>query len=191
LRRVEVEQGRLDVLVNNAWGGYERHDGAEFEAPFWEQSFARRWRGMFEAGLGATILCSSRAAPLLLRGGGLIVNTVAWDGGAYLGNLFYDIAKAGVVRATADMARELGPLGVGVVALAPGFVRTERVMAVHQAHPLDLSRTESPTYAARAVVALARDEWSRWSGEVVTAAELARQYGFSDEDGSQPGPFHL
>jgi NAD(P)-dependent dehydrogenase (short-subunit alcohol dehydrogenase family) len=190
--RVGAEGGRLDLLVNNAWGGYEQHDVARFAAPFWEQP-PRHWDGMFTAGVRAAITASRLAAPLMLpRRSGLIVHTVAWAFDAYLGNLYYDAAKATLIRLASGMARELRPHKVAVVALTPGFVRTERVLAAHAAHPFDLSGTESPEYLGRAVAALAADaNVLAKSGQLLTAGDLAREYGFTDVDGRQPPPFHL
>lgn len=189
---LEREQDRLDILVNNAWGGYENHDVDAFVAPFWEQPLSR-WDGMFTAGLRATFVSNRYAAPLLIRKpGGLIVNTVAWASGEYLGNLFYDVAKAAMVRMSFGMAQELKPHGGVALAIAPGFMRTERVMAAHAQQPFDLSPTESPEYVARAVAALAADPAvGSKSGQVVTAGELAREYGFTDVDGRQPEPFRI
>lgn len=191
--RVDGELGGADVLVSNAWGGYEGHDAAAFVRPFWEQDHDLRWRGMFEAGLGGHLRCAARAArSFVARGRGLIVATVAWDRGVYLGALHYDVAKAAIVRSIAGMARELRPHGVHAVAVAPGFMRTERVLRAHDEAPFDLGRTESPVYLARALVALAGDpDVARHSGAVVPAAELARAYGVTDEDGTQPPPFLL
>jgi NAD(P)-dependent dehydrogenase (short-subunit alcohol dehydrogenase family) len=150
--RVRGEQGRLDLVVNNAWGGYEHHDPAGFRKPFWEQP-TRHWDGMFTAGLRAHLVASRCAVPLMLpRGRGLIVCTTAWDRDHYLGNLYYDVAKAAVKRLAWGMARELRPHGIAAVALAPGFMRTERVMAAHAQKPFDLGLTESPEYLGRAVV---------------------------------------
>jgi NAD(P)-dependent dehydrogenase (short-subunit alcohol dehydrogenase family) len=124
------------------------------------------------------------------RGRGLIVNTIAWAGGKYLMDLFYDVAKQSVVRLSYVMGLELRKHNVTAVALAPGFVRTERVMAAHAAHPFDLSGTESPEYIGRAVVALASDaDVMRWSGRILTAGELAEVYGFTDVDGRRVPPF--
>jgi NAD(P)-dependent dehydrogenase (short-subunit alcohol dehydrogenase family) len=190
--RVQGEQGRLDVLVNNAWGGYEGHDGPGFVAPVWEQPL-ERWEGMFERGLRTHFLAARFAAPRMIEEGkGLIIGTVAWAYGAYLGNLYYDVAKAGVVRFTAGLARELRPHGVAAIALAPGFMRTERVMAEHAKKAFDLSETESPEYVGRAVAALAWDpEVMARSGEIWTAGDLARAYGFTDVDGKQPEGFRI
>ena len=149
------DQGGLDLLVNNAWGGYEHHDPAAFTAPFWEQPLSR-WEGMFTAGVRATMVSSRFAAPLMLdRRGSLIVSTIAWSYGDYLGSVPYDTAKGAIVRMMFAMAQELRPRGVAAVALAPGFMRTERVMKAHAEQPFDLSPTESPVYLGRAVAALA------------------------------------
>src|SRR5262245_55185036 len=86
--RVTQEQGRLDLLVNNVWGGYEQHDMRRFVAPFWEQPL-RHWSGMFECGVRAHLVATRLAVPLMLTGGGgLVVLTTAWDRDKYLGNLF-------------------------------------------------------------------------------------------------------
>ena len=190
--RVREEQGGLDVLVSNAWGGYEHHDLATFTAPFWEQPLTR-WDAMFTAGVRAAMVSSRYAAPLLLpRGRGLVVSTIAWSFGEYLGNLFYDTAKGAIARMSFGMATELRPHGLAAVALAPGFMRTERVMAAHAAQPFPLDGTESPAYLGRAVVALASDpKVLEKSGQVLTVGELAREYGFTDVDGTQPAPFRL
>jgi NAD(P)-dependent dehydrogenase (short-subunit alcohol dehydrogenase family) len=188
---VEREQGRLDILVNNAWGGYQGHQVETFQAPFWEQPLSR-WDAMFTAGVRAVIVGSRFAAPLLMRQGGLIINTVAWSYGDYLGNLYYDAAKAAIVRLSFGLSVELGPHGVTAVALAPGFMRTERVLAAHAAQPFDLSMTESPEYLGRAALALALDpQVQAKSGSVLTVGDLAREYGFTDTDGRQPEAFRM
>lgn len=189
--RVGREQGRLDVLVNNAWGGYERYTESDFDGVFWEQPLWR-WDAMFTAGVRAHLVASRLGTPLMLpHRRGLIVSTVAWAFDAYLGNLIYDAAKAAVIRMAFGMSRELLPHGIASVALAPGFMRTERVLAVHARAPFDLSATESPGYVARAVVALARDPGVlQKSGKLLTAGELAREYAFTDVDGRQPEAFN-
>jgi NAD(P)-dependent dehydrogenase (short-subunit alcohol dehydrogenase family) len=194
--RVRDERGRLDVLVNNAWGGYEAHDHRTFTAPFWDQP-RQRWDAMFTAGVRAHLVMSQLAAPLLMARAegarpGLVASTIAWAFGRPLGNAVYDVAKSALVRLAYVMAEELRPHRVAAVAIAPGFMRTERVMAAHQAEPFDLSGTESPEYLGRAVAALAGDAGPmRWTGRTLTAGDLAREYGFTDVDGAQPEAFRL
>lgn len=193
--RIRQEQGRLDILVNNAWGGYEGYngetwsDGTSFFAPFWQQSMAR-WQGMFEAGVRSQLVAARCAVPLMLpQRQGLIVNTTAWDRDKYLGNLFYDVAKNAVNRTVYGMARDLRPYNIAAVAIAPGFMRTERVLA---AKPPDLSATESPEYIGRAIAAIAADpNILQKSGSVLAAGDLAREYGFADIDGRQMPAFRL
>lgn len=192
--RVHSEQGRLDVLVNNAWPGYEGAAfDSPFDAPFWEQPLDLRWEAMFVGAVRANFVANQAAAPLLIASaGGLVVHTIAWAFDAYLGALFYDVAKAAIARMAFGMAQELRPHGVAVVALASGFMRTERVLAHHAKAPFDLSPTESPDYVARAVAALAGDPAViEKTGRTLTAGELAREYGFTDSDGSTPPPFRI
>jgi NAD(P)-dependent dehydrogenase (short-subunit alcohol dehydrogenase family) len=190
--RVKKELGRLDLLVNCVWGGYEQQDWAHFGAPFWEQPM-RHWSGMFEAGVKANLAASRMAVPLMLSsGGGLIVHVTAWDRDKYLGNMFYDLAKAAVNRMAFGMARELEPHRVAVVALAPGFVGTERVLAAFAGAGRTPLSLESPEYIGRAVVALAEDaNIMAKSGRVLTVGELAVDYGFTDVDGTQWPPFQI
>jgi NAD(P)-dependent dehydrogenase (short-subunit alcohol dehydrogenase family) len=189
--RIAADHGRLDVLVNNAWGGYAAYDGAAFIAPFWEQPLQQRWDAMFGAGVWPTMLTSARAAPLLGEGA-LIACTIAWARDAYLGSSIYDAAKACIARFAFAMAHDLRERRVTAVAIAPGFMRTERVLAAHEGEPFDLSVTESPEYLGRAVAHLAADpaRFER-TGELLTAGDLARVYGFTDVDGSQPETFTL
>ncbi|MFZ5542705.1 MAG: SDR family oxidoreductase [Pseudomonadota bacterium] len=196
--RVQRDHGRLDLLVNNAWGGHETFSGV-FEAPFWEHDLAQ-WDSMFDRGVRNHLLASRCAAPLLVtQGRGLIVTTTYWDRGHYLrGNLFYDLAKAAMNRLAFALAEELRPHGVASVAVSPGWMRTEFVLMGHQtdeAHWQErpaLARTESPRYLGRAVAALAADRAvMRKSGSVLRVGELAREYGFTDIDGRQVPPFEL
>lgn len=199
LARVEREHGRLDVLVNNAWGGHESFTLASLNAPFWEQPL-EHWESMFDHGVRNHVVTCHAAAPLFIRQRrGLIVTTTFWDRGRYLkGNLFYDLAKAAMNRLAFGVAEELRPHGVASLALAPGWMRTELVMAAMKAdestwrdHPA-LARTESVRYIGRAVVALAGDpDVMRVSGTVQLVGELARVYGFTDVDGRVVPPFEM
>jgi NAD(P)-dependent dehydrogenase (short-subunit alcohol dehydrogenase family) len=190
--RLTQEQGRLDVLVSNVWGGYEQQDWARFGAPFWEQPLGH-WSGMFEAGVRAHLVATRLAVPLMLPDRrGLIVHTTAWDRDRYLGDLFYDVAKAAVNRLAFGMAREMKPHHVAVVALAPGYVGTERVRAAFAAAGREPGNLESPKYMGRAVVALAGDaNVMARSGRVLTVGQLAAEYGFTDVDGRQWPPFQI
>ena len=186
--RVLDEQGRIDVLVNNVWGGYERMmENGEFTwgRPFWQQPLWR-WDAMFDAGVRAHYVASRLAAPgMVERRSGLIVNVSFWAAQKHVGNVAYGVSKAATDKLTSDMAHELKPFGVCVVSLYPGLVRTEKVMEA--AAWLDLSNSESPNFVGRAVAALAADsDGLRHTGRVVVAAALAREYDFADIDGKRP-----
>jgi NAD(P)-dependent dehydrogenase (short-subunit alcohol dehydrogenase family) len=196
--RVLNERGRLDLLVNNAWGGHETFDGV-FQAPFWERPMVH-WDAMFDRGVRNHLLASRLAAPIFVRQRrGLILTTTFWDRDRFMqGNLFYDLAKAAMTRLAFGMAQELRPHGVASVAVSAGWMRTEFVLAGHQtdeAHWHErpaLARTESPRYLGRAVVALAGDPGvMERSGQVVRVGDLARHYGFTDIDGRLVPPFEL
>jgi NAD(P)-dependent dehydrogenase (short-subunit alcohol dehydrogenase family) len=117
---------------------------------------------------------------------GLIVNLSHWAAQKRIGNAIYGVSKAATDRLTAECAADLAPHGVAVVSLYPGLVRTEAVLA---AGVFDLSNSESPEFAGRAVAALARDpEVARKSGRILVAAQLGLEYGFRDVDGKQPRP---
>jgi NAD(P)-dependent dehydrogenase (short-subunit alcohol dehydrogenase family) len=190
--RIRADRGRLDVLVNNSWGGYERmvEDGRfTWPAPFWEQP-VWRWDAMLTAGVRAAFVASQHAARLMVPARrGLIVNISFWAAQKYIGNVLYGTAKAATDKLTSDMAHELRPHGVAVISLYPGLVRTEAVLS---AAVFDLSNSESPQFVGRAVAALAADPAVlRKSGMVVVAADCAEEYGFADIDGKQPRPLTL
>jgi NAD(P)-dependent dehydrogenase (short-subunit alcohol dehydrogenase family) len=197
--RVEREQGKLDVLVNNAWGGHETFSLAALNAPFWEQPIAH-WQSMFEHGVRNHVLACQVAAPTFVRQKrGLIVTTTFWDRDRYLkGNLFYDLAKAAMNRLAFAVAEEMRPHGVTSLAVTPGWMRTELVLAAHntdeshwQERP-SLARTESPRYLGRAIAALAADpNVQKKSGTVQLVGELAREYAFTDVDGRVIPPFEI
>lgn len=196
--QVEREAGRIDLLVNNAWGGHETFTGV-FDAPFWEHPLAN-WDSMFDRGVRNHLVASRSAAPLMVRAKrGLIVTTTFWDRGRYMkGNLFYDLAKASMTRLAFGMAQELKPHGVASVAVSPGWMRTEFVLAGHktdEAHWQErpaLAGTESPRYLGRAVAALAGDpQVMEKTGEVLRVADLAKAYGFTDIDGRQVKAFEM
>jgi NAD(P)-dependent dehydrogenase (short-subunit alcohol dehydrogenase family) len=189
---VEREHGALDVLVNNAWGGYERmvEDGRfTWAVPFWEQP-RWRWDAMITVGVRAAFVASQLAARLMVPARhGLIVNISHWAAQKRIGSTLYGIAKAATDKLTNDTAIELRPHGVSVVSLYPGLVRTEAVLS---AGVFDLSNSESPEFIGRAVHALSTDpELLTLSGQILVAAELARRYGFTDIDGKTPRPLTL
>jgi NAD(P)-dependent dehydrogenase (short-subunit alcohol dehydrogenase family) len=192
VERIRTEQSGLDLLVNNVWGGYEGYPMGIPRGPFWKQPTSQ-WQGMFEAGFRAHLTTAQHAAPLMLeRPGALLVSTIAWAYDEYLGNIYYDLSKAATVRMIHGMARDLKPHGVAAIAVAPGFMRTERILAVHAAHPFDLSVTESPEYLGRAIRALATDpKILDRTGQVLTVGDLAAEYGFTDIDGRQPKAFRM
>jgi NAD(P)-dependent dehydrogenase (short-subunit alcohol dehydrogenase family) len=191
-RRIREEQRGIHLLTNNVWGGYEAHPQGLGMAPFWELGL-EDWDAMFARSLRAHFVMIRLAVPLMLpQRRGLIVNTIAWAQGKYLRHLYYDVVKQATARMAYGMSLELRPYNIAAVALAPGFVRTKRVMAAHAAHPFNLSGTESPEYIGRAVAHLMADpEIMKRTGQVLITGKLAREYGFTDSDGQQPPPFEM
>jgi NAD(P)-dependent dehydrogenase (short-subunit alcohol dehydrogenase family) len=193
--RVGEEQGRLDLLVNNAWGGNELSIGYE---PFWELPLDH-WRNMFTAGVRSHLVSSRFAVRLMLpRRQGLIINTSFWDRGKYTGNFFYDLAKNAMNRMAYGMAHDLREYNIAAVALSPGWMRTELVLAAFKTdeqnwHKVEaLKKTESTQYIGRAVAALAADpNVMQKSGSVLKVGDLACEYGFTDIEGTQPPPFTM
>jgi NAD(P)-dependent dehydrogenase (short-subunit alcohol dehydrogenase family) len=198
-RQIGGDHGQLDLLVNNVWGGYEKMNGPLSRVPFWEQAIDQ-WDRMFTAGVRAHLVASRLAVPLMLpqRRGLIVTTTARLDVLPYLRNIFYDLAKNAVARVTWTMAEELREHGIAAVAVAPGFMRTERVVeAFRKAGAMDALNgpggpKETPTYLGRAIVALSADpQVMAKSGHVLEVGALAREYGFTDVDGSQPAPFRL
>ncbi|MGH9242672.1 MAG: SDR family NAD(P)-dependent oxidoreductase [Vicinamibacterales bacterium] len=198
--RIRDDRGRLDLLVNNVWGGYEHPDCRPLTiAPFWEQSL-QQWDRMFTAGVRAHLTASRLTAPLMVaQRRGLIVSTTAnLRALPYMKNLFYDLAKNAVSHLVWALAQELREHNVAAVALAPGFMRTERIVEAFTragaAHALDGpgGPKETPFYLGRAIVALASDpRVLDKSGELLEVGALAQEYGFTDLDGTQPPPFRM
>ncbi|WP_299008042.1 SDR family NAD(P)-dependent oxidoreductase [uncultured Caulobacter sp.] len=191
--RIAADHGRLDVLVNSVWGGYERMvDAGQFTwgLPFWQQPFWR-WDAMFAAGVRANFVSSALAARAMVpQRSGLIVNISFWAAQKHIANALYGVSKAATDKLTADTAHELREHDVAVVSLYPGMVRTEKVMEA--AAYLDLSNSESPQFIGRVIAALASDtEIMRRSGEVLVAAAEAARYNLTDIDGKRPTPLTL
>ncbi|HEX2916534.1 MAG TPA: SDR family NAD(P)-dependent oxidoreductase [Chloroflexia bacterium] len=191
--RVQTEQGRLDILVNNAWGGYAYMlEKGEFtwEKPFWQQPLWR-WDEMINTGVRGAYIASQHAARRMVeQQSGLIVNISFWAARVYMANVVYGLSKVASDKMIHDMAHELGPYNVAAVSLYPGLVRTEGVMRAKDF--FDLSNSESPQFIGRAVVALYSDpNLLQKSGSVQLAAALGLEYGFTDIDGKQPQPINM
>jgi NAD(P)-dependent dehydrogenase (short-subunit alcohol dehydrogenase family) len=198
--RIRDEHGRLDLLVNNVWGGYENGECRPLPlVPFWEQPLPQ-WDRMFTAGVRAHLTASRLAVPLMLPNrSGLIISTTANLATLpYMRNIFYDLAKNAVSRLVWAIGHEVRDHGIAAVAVAPGFMRTERVIEAFRragvAHALDGpgGPKETTAYVGRAVVALAADpRVLERSGQLMDVGTLAREYGFTDLDGTQPPPFRI
>ena len=193
--RVEREQGgRLDVLVNDVWGGDAL---AQWGARFWEMDVPKGL-AMVERAVFSHILTSRHAAPLMVRRrSGLVVEVTDGDGYNHRGELFYDLVKTSVIRLAWTMAEELRPHGVGALAVTPGFLRSEAMLDLFgvtketwreagKKDP-DFLESETPLFVGRAVAALASDPGvMRKSGRVFASWDLSEEYGFADEDGRRP-----
>jgi NAD(P)-dependent dehydrogenase (short-subunit alcohol dehydrogenase family) len=191
--QIQAEHGRLDILVNNVWGGYEHfNDGTEFwlEKGFWTVPL-ERWDKSFDAGVRAHYVCSALAAPMMLaQRSGLIVNISFIAAQQADSGVIYGVAKAADDKMVQNMAHELREHNVAAVSLYPGLVRTEGVMA-HKDF-FDMSNSESPQFNGRAVAAMASDpNIMAKSGKVFVSAALALEYGFNDIDGKQPVPMKI
>jgi NAD(P)-dependent dehydrogenase (short-subunit alcohol dehydrogenase family) len=181
--RIHGEHGHLDLLVNNAWSGYELP--LYYETPFWKMEW-RHWDLMFRGGLRAAAFASMLAAPPMIEAGrGLIVN-ITWVLDRPHGVTFYEVVKNATNKLTEQMADDLRPHGVACVAVSPGWMRLERMNLT----PEQIARTESPEFPGRGIAALAADpQVLEKSGRVFTTPELAREYGFTDVDGKQQSAF--
>jgi len=180
--------GRIDVAVSSVWGGNEGYDGVRYPdgaawgTAFWRRGLAPLRHGM-ETGPLAGLLLARAVAPAMVSAKSGLLALVSFGTEAYLGDLFYDLAKSATNRLALAMAEELRPHGVTALALAPGLVRTERVLEAGMGGEAG----ESPLYAGRALAALAGDPAAaERAGQVVHVADLAAAYGFTDEDGSRP-----
>ncbi|MET8145474.1 SDR family oxidoreductase [Sphaerisporangium sp. NPDC005288] len=198
VERIDRERGRLDVLVNNIWGGEKLFS--------WDQ---RLWEHSLDTGLhilrlaiDTHIVTSHHALPLMIRNpGGLVVEitdgTAEYNAENYRVSFFYDLAKTSVIRMAFAQAKELAPHGATAVALTPGWMRSEIMLdnfGVAEANWRDalsvephFAISETPAYTGRAVVALAADpDVARWNGASLSSGGLAQVYGFTDLDGSRP-----
>ncbi|MEV1004375.1 SDR family oxidoreductase [Nonomuraea sp. NPDC050202] len=196
--RIARDHGRLDVLVNDIWGGELL---AQWETPLWEHDLDAGLR-LLRLAIDTHIITSHYALPLLIkRPGGLVVEmtdgTKEYNDDNYRVSFFYDHAKSAVIRLGFAQARELRQYGCTAVTLTPGWLRSELMLehfGVTEANWRDATTrephfviSETPRYVGRAVAALATDaDVMRWSGQSLSSGQLAREYGFTDVDGSQP-----
>ena len=209
--RVQDEHGRLDVLVNDIWGGEDLAGGPDdWDTPIWEHDLGAGLR-MLRLAVDTHLITSHHLLPLLIRRpGGLLVEvtdgTAAYNAEHYRISVFYDLAKVAVNRLAFSQGHELAPHGATAVAVTPGWLRSEMMLDGfgvtednwraalqadrqdgHPPAPAGFAFSESPRYVGRAVAALAADSGrARWHQQSVTSAQLAREYGFTDLDGSQP-----
>ncbi|WP_435090942.1 SDR family oxidoreductase [Micromonospora aurantiaca (nom. illeg.)] len=198
VERIDAEQGRLDVLVNDVWGADPL---ITWEKPVWEQPLDAGFRTLRLA-VDTHIITSHFALPLLIRNpGGLVVEvgdgTKEHNDSEYRLSVFYDLAKVSVNRLGFSQAHELAPHGCTAVALTPGWLRSEAMLehyGVTEANWRDAATTEphfvmseTPAFVGRAVAALAADpDRARWNGRSVDSGGLSQVYGFTDVDGSRP-----
>ena len=192
--RIAAEQGRLDLLVNDVWGGDEL---TEWGLPFWELSLEKGLL-MQQRAVHSHIITARYAAPIMVRQGhGLIIEITDGDTLDYRGNLFYDLAKTSAIRLAHAMAEELRPHGVTALALTPGFLRSEAMLdhfGVTEttwrdaiAQDPHFAASETPLYIGRAVAALASDsDIAARSGAAWSTWRLAKEYAFVDADGARP-----
>ncbi|NJP92036.1 SDR family oxidoreductase [Nonomuraea sp. FMUSA5-5] len=196
--RVSRDHGRLDVLVNDIWGGELL---AQWETPLWRHDLDAGLR-LLRLAIDTHIITSHYALPLLIeRPGGLVVEmtdgTKDYNDANYRVSFFYDHAKSAVIRLGYAQAHELRPYGCAAVTLTPGWLRSEMMLehyGVTEATWRDATArephfviSETPRYVGRAVTALATDpDVLRWTGQSLSSGQLAREYGFTDVDGSQP-----
>jgi NAD(P)-dependent dehydrogenase (short-subunit alcohol dehydrogenase family) len=181
--RVRQEQGRLDLLVSNAWGGYEMEVGGK---PFWQLDLAHLDL-MLTAGLRSHIVTIQSAAPLLIDSrNGLVVFTTWAVRDDYHGQLYYDVVKTAINRIPVGVAYHMGEYGVTAIAVSPGWMHTERMDLTEE----QAAQTESVEFVGRAVAALATDpDVRRHSGSLMTVVELAEEYEVTDVDGRRSSPF--
>jgi NAD(P)-dependent dehydrogenase (short-subunit alcohol dehydrogenase family) len=178
--------GPVDLVVANAWGGYENGGWRAFATPFWEQPLSR-WSAVIDAGLRMHYTTARFALPgMVERGRGLLVFTGGWDSPEhYLGDVLYDVGKVATNRLVADLGRVAKPHGVAVVGVYPGFTRTEAVVDAYAAEGKEPPpETHSPEFVGRAVVHVLHDpDVMSLSGTGAQAATYAARYGFTDADG--------
>ncbi|MEY2437590.1 MAG: hypothetical protein QOF97_2426 [Acidimicrobiaceae bacterium] len=195
--RIEGEQGALHILVNDIWGATTM----EWNKSVWESSLDIGLHTLRLA-VDTHAITSHFALPLLIKTpGGLVVEmtdgTDEYNAANYRVSFFYDLAKAAVSRMAFALAHELAPYGGTAVTLTPGWLRSEAMLEIYgvtesnwrdaTTNTPHFAISESPAFVGRAVAALAQDpDVSRWNGASLSSGQLAKVYGFTDLDGSQP-----
>jgi NAD(P)-dependent dehydrogenase (short-subunit alcohol dehydrogenase family) len=191
--RIKLEQGRLDILVNDIWGGEKL---VEWGKKFWELELNQAFK-LIERSIYTHLITSKYAAPLLLEtGNALLLEITDGEYGYYRGNLIYDLIKNAINRLAKAQAFELRDSGVTVCAITPGFLRSEEMLE-HMKVTADTwqnaedqtfaTQSESPRFIGRGIAALACDETrARFHGQVLSSWVLMREYGFEDVDGRKP-----
>ena len=198
IERIEREQGRLDVLVNDVWGADFL---AEWSVPVWEHSLEKGLK-LLRLAIDTHIVTSHFALALMIkRPDGLVIEmtdgTAEYNAANYRLSLYYDLAKVSVIRIAWAQAQELAKHGCTAVALTPGWLRSEQMLdnyRVTEANWRDAIKiqphfaiAETPRYVGRAVAHLAADpNVARWNGQSLSSGGLAKVYGYTDLDGSQP-----
>jgi NAD(P)-dependent dehydrogenase (short-subunit alcohol dehydrogenase family) len=196
--RIRTEQGRLDILVNDTWGG---ENLKEWNKAVWQHDLQNGLR-LLTLGVHTHLITAQFALPLLIeRPGGLLVEvtdgTAEYNADHYRINPFYDLAKVAVTRMAWVHAKDLEPHGATSVSISPGWLRSEMMLdafGVTENNWRDATATvphfaisETPRFVGRAVSALAADsDRARWNGQSLSSGELAKVYGFTDLDGSRP-----
>ena len=200
--RIRRDHGHVDVLVNDIWGGELLKGGpADWNTPIWELELDDGLR-ILRLAIDTHLITSHHLLPLLVtEPGGLVVEvtdgTAEHNASRYRISVFYDLAKIAVNRLAFSQGHELEPFGATAVAVTPGWLRSEMMLEAFGVSeenwrefvsaPPDFALSESPRYVGRAVVALASDpDRARWNQQSVDSGRLAREYGFTDTDGSQP-----
>jgi NAD(P)-dependent dehydrogenase (short-subunit alcohol dehydrogenase family) len=202
--QIRRDHGHLDVLVNDIWGAERLKGGpADWNTPIWEHDLDDGLR-ILRLAIDTHLITSHHLLPLLVdKPGGLLVEvtdgTTEYNASRYRISVFYDLAKVAVNRLAFSQGHELASHGATAVAITPGWLRSEMMLdnfgvteenwrdAIDTTAPADFALSESPRFVGRAVAALASDpERARWNQKSVTSGQLAREYGFTDIDGSQP-----
>jgi NAD(P)-dependent dehydrogenase (short-subunit alcohol dehydrogenase family) len=196
--RIRAEQGKLDVLVNDIWGGEKLF---EWNKPVWDHDLQNGLR-MLRLGIDTHLITAHYALPLMIeRPGSLLVEvtdgTAEYNAEHYRLSPFYDLAKVAVTRMAWAHAKDLAPHGATSVSLTPGWLRSEMMLeayGVTEENWRDATAkvphfviSETPRFVGRAVAALAADpDRARWNGQSLSSGGLAQVYGFTDLDGSRP-----